>query len=329
MRELTDQTQQLLDNPREIRLGRHSGGTSGIWFELDTKPPVWVSLAYAKRGKRVRRFSVLLLAGSVPLVWLAAAYYARRLVLPLRQLAQAAPRITRGDPPPAMLATSSREVAELAQALAAASAEVRSAAADRSIMLAGISHDLRTPLTRMQYALELLPDTDPELRAGMGRDIEEMDAILTQFIDYARDGRDEASEAVDLADICRNAVTAAGGEWQISVPDIAPMQGRPMALLRAVSNLLTNAHRHGRPSFSLHLTRTEDSWMIEVRDHGPGLSIEDADRMRQPFVRSAKHGGSGLGLPIVDRVAHQHGGELRLMPNTPNGLCATLRLRGG
>ncbi|HEY5754403.1 MAG TPA: ATP-binding protein [Steroidobacter sp.] len=327
MRELADQAQQRSGESRDIRIGQH-GGANGIWLELDATPPIWVSFGYPKDGKRVRRFSALLLAGSVLLVWLAAAYHARRLVLPLRQLAQAAPDISRGDPPPAMLTASSREVAELAQALAAASAEVRSAAEDRAMMLAGISHDLRTPLTRLLYAIELLPDTDPELRAGIGRDVEEIDAILAQFIDYARDGRDEASEAVNLADICRNAVTAASGEWQISVPDVAPMQGRPMALLRAVSNLLANAERHGAPPLNLCLTRTQDSWTIEVRDNGPGLSPEEAERVRQPFARSKKHGGSGLGLPIVDRVAHQHGGELRLIPKKPNGLCATLRLRG-
>jgi two-component system osmolarity sensor histidine kinase EnvZ len=327
MRELADQAQQRSSEWREIKIGRH-GGTDGIWLALDATPPVWVSFGYPKDGNRVRRFSALLLAGSVLLVWLAAAYHARRLVVPLRQLAQAAPRISRGDPPPAMLATSSREVAELAQALAAASAEVRSAAEDRAMMLAGISHDLRTPLTRLQYAIELLPDTDPQLRAGMGRDIEEIDAILTQFIDYARDGRDETNEAVNLVDICCNAVTAANGEWQIDVPNVAPLRGRPMALLRAVSNLLANAERHGAPPFSLYLTRTQDFWTIEVCDHGPGLSPEEADRVRQPFARSAKHGGSGLGLPIVDRVAHQHGGDLQLTPNTPKGLCATLRLRG-
>lgn len=327
MREIIDQAQQRSEEQRVIQMGQ-SDGTQAIWFELDTTPPVWMTLGYPRAGKLVRRFSVLLLAGSVPLVWLAAAYYARRLVLPLRQLAEAAPRISRGEPPPAGLAASSREVAELAQALAAASEEVRNAAEDRSMMLAGISHDLRTPLTRLQYAVELLPDTDPELRAGIGRDVEEIDTILAQFIDYARDGRDEASEAVNLADICRNAVTASNGDWTLFAPDIASMHGRPMALLRAVSNLLVNAQRHGAPPFSLCLTRTQDSWTIEVRDHGPGLSPEEADRVRQPFARSVKHGGSGLGLPIVDRVAHQHGGELRLIPNTPRGLCAMLRLHG-
>jgi two-component system, OmpR family, osmolarity sensor histidine kinase EnvZ len=327
VRELTDQARQLSSNRRDIQLARQNG-RGGIWFKLDTAPPLWASFTQQKPREGVRWFSVLMLAGSVPLVWLAAAYFARRLVLPLRQLARAAPGIARGDPLPAVCATSSHEVSELAQSLAAASAQVRSTAEERAIMLAGISHDLRTPLTRVQYAVELLPDTDAELRAGIERDVEEIDTILTQFINYARDGRDEASEVVNLADICRNAVAAAMGEWRISAPDDAPIRGRPMALLRAVSNLLTNAVRHGAPPFSLDLQRAGEWWIVEVADQGPGLSAEDAARLRRPFARSSKHGGSGLGLAIVDRVAHQHRGDLQLIPNEQRGLRAILRLRG-
>jgi hypothetical protein len=198
-----------------------------------------------------------------------------------------------------------REVAELADALDRASAQVRDAGEERALMLAGVSHDLRTPLTRLQYALELIPDADPALRAGMERDIEEMDAVLGQFVAYARDGRDEHAEPLDLADLCRNAATALPGDWTLDLPDSAPMRGRPMALLRAVGNLMANAGRHGRPPFVLSLRREGRHWLLEIADHGPGLSAEAAARVRQPFVRSGTAAGSGLGLAIVERVAHQ------------------------
>ncbi|MGH8025909.1 MAG: ATP-binding protein [Pseudoxanthomonas sp.] len=327
MRELEEQAGEKLGIGREVRLGR-SARANVIWLKLDTTRPVWVSFAYDRRGEGVRRFSVLLLAGCVLLVWLAAAYFARRLVMPLRQLAKAAPDIVRGDPPDALLAAGPREVTELTYALTHASQEVRAAAGERSFMLAGISHDLRTPLTRVQFALELLPGTDPELHAGIGRDIAEIDAILTQFIAYARDGRDETSEALDLAEICRNAIAASIADWEVSLPSTVPIRGRPMALLRAVENLVVNAQRHGASPFALRLFREGDRWCVEVSDQGLGLTPEAVERVRQPFVHDGRNGGSGLGLAIVERVAQQHGGELRLLPNTPRGLRAALTLRG-
>jgi two-component system osmolarity sensor histidine kinase EnvZ len=326
LRELRERSVDQLGPGREIRLGRQQG-RNVFWLKLATREPIWVSFALERRGQGVRRFSLLMLAGCVLLVWLAAAYFARRLVLPLRRLAQAAPGIVRGDPPQG-LDSGPREVVELAQALTRSSNDVRAAAEERAFMLAGISHDLRTPLTRVQFALELLPQTDPELRAGIDRDIGEIDAILTQFIAYARDGRDEPSEALDLTDICRSALAAADPGWQVSLPDAAFMHGKPMALLRAVENLLINAQRHGAFPFALRLERQGDAWEIEVSDRGQGLSTEAVERVRQPFVHAGETGGSGLGLAIVDRVAHQHRGELRLVANTPQGLRAVLVLRG-
>ena len=165
--------------------------------------------------------------------------------IPLRNLAQRAPDVVRGEWPRLPLPTASREVAELAQALGRAGDDLRAMMDERNLMLAGISHDLRTPMMRLQYAVELLPGTDPELRAGMHRDVEEMDGILGQFIAYARDGRDESNRSLDLAAICRQAVTASGADWQLHVPEQAWLRGRPMALLRALENLVTNALRHG------------------------------------------------------------------------------------
>ena len=324
LRELDARARGQLGVGRELHAGR-ADGRSAVWLKLDTTPALWVSFTRSQRGEPVRRFSMLMLGAAIVLTWLAAAWLAGRLVRPLRQLAQAAPGIARGDPPPAVAGTP-REVAELADALDRASAQVRDAGEERALMLAGVSHDLRTPLTRLQYALELIPDADPALRAGMERDIEEMDAVLGQFVAYARDGRDEHAEPLDLADLCRNAATALPGDWTLDLPESAPMRGRPMALLRAVGNLMANAGRHGRPPFVLSLRREGRHWLLEITDHGPGLSAEAAARVRQPFVRGGTAAGSGLGLAIVERVAHQHGGTLELLPNSPHGLRAVIAL---
>jgi two-component system osmolarity sensor histidine kinase EnvZ len=315
---------RVLDD-REIVTGRSSAGDA-LWLKLDTTQPLWVAFA---QGARVgaRQFSVLLLAGCSLLVWLAAAYFARRLTQPLKKLAAAAPALVRGEDVGLASSGAPREVRELQSVLVRASGEVREAAAERNLMLAGISHDLRTPLTRVQFALEMLPETDPGLRAGMERDIGEIDAILSQFIAYARDGRDEGVENIDLAAICRNALTATAFDWEADIAAEAPLRGRPMALLRAIENLLGNAERHGEPTFSLRLSRTGDAWRVEVSDQGAGLSSDASRRVRQPFVHDGSAGGTGLGLAIVERIARQHHGELQLIPNEPRGLRAVLVLR--
>ncbi len=321
---IENRARRVLDD-REVIAGRGSQGDA-LWLKLDTTQPLWVAFA---QGARVgaRQFSVLLLAGCALLVLLAAAYFARRLAQPLKALAAAAPALVRGEEIGIAASGAPREVRELQSVLLRASGEVREAAAERNLMLAGISHDLRTPLTRVQFALEMLPDTDPGLRAGMERDIREIDAILSQFIAYARDGRDEAVERIDLAATCRNALAAVAFDWETELPPQAPMHGRPMALLRAIENLLGNAERHGEPTFSLSLAREGDAWRIEVADQGPGLSAEIARRARQPFVHNGSAGGTGLGLAIVDRIARQHHGELQLLANAPRGLRAVLLLR--
>lgn len=327
LREILELAPQQLDPGREIRLGA-AGRRNMVWLKLDTQPALWVSFAFDRGGRGALRFSVLMLIVGAVLVWLAAGYFARRLVVPLRRLAHAAPAIVRGEVPPDGGMAAPREVHELAGALADASRDVREAAQERTLMLAGISHDLRTPLTRLQYALELLPGSDPELRAGMHRDILEIDTILRQFITYARDGRDEASEPLDLAVLCRDAAAASEREWKLDMPTYAPITGKPLALLRAIENLLVNAERHGAPPFALKLWRDGDDWRIAVVDQGPGLAGTIAEHVRQPFVHG-DGGGTGLGLAIVDRVARQHGGELLLANRTPHGLQATLVLRGG
>lgn len=330
MRQFHRRAARTLGNEREVALapGEH-GGT--LWLRLRTRQPLWVAFAY-RQVNAPRRFSMLLLAGCTLLVWLAAAYFARRLAQPLRELAEAAPALVRGEDIALRADGAAREVRELQVALTGASARVRDAAAQRSLMLAGISHDLRTPLTRLQYSLALLPDTNPGLREGMEHDIDDIDKLLSQFIAYARDGRDEASEDVDLVAVCRNALAAVGKDWAAALPDRAILRGKPIALLRALENLLGNAQRHGAPPFRLSLVRDGDDWRIDIDDHGPGLPAGMATDALQPFVRG-DGGGSGLGLAIVDRIARQHRGQLELLTGigsgtAPIGLRARLRLRG-
>ncbi|KRG45961.1 hypothetical protein ARC20_06015 [Stenotrophomonas panacihumi] len=312
---------------RSLRRERVAGD-SRWWLGLATPTPMWVALR-SDPPRAAGRWSLGMLVGCALLTWLAAAGFARRLVSPLRALARQAPALVQGEPLQALAPGAPREVDELATALARASSEAREVAAERAVMLAGISHDLRTPLTRLQYALALLPEVEPALREGMERDIVEIDAILSQFIAYARDGRDEAMQPLDLAGLCAGVLSASHGGWHVELPPQAPMSGRPIALARAVENLVGNAERHGAAPFTLALAADAAGWRIEVTDHGPGMDAAQAARAMQPFVHDARAGGAGLGLAIVERIARQHGGTLQLHAHSPNGLRAVLHLPSG
>jgi two-component system osmolarity sensor histidine kinase EnvZ len=194
--------------------------------------------------------------------------------------------------------------------------------------------------------------SDTTFSAGMVADIEQMDAIIGQFLEFARSGQDENAPAgpVDLIQLATELYghyESVGHAIGLEIPAAAlVIHGRRPALKRALHNLIDNALRYGsdadgKAAIDLHLDAlpgTPGSALIEVLDRGPGIPPEEAERLKQPFTRldvargsadgseGGKPGGSGLGLAIVDRIAHQHGGRFDLLPREGGGLVARLTL---
>ena len=264
---------------------------------------------------------------------LAAAYViVFRLKRPLRQLTAAAADIGSGRAPPPFAEEGPQEIETLARAFNQMSRDLVRLEEDRALILAGVSHDLRTPLARLRLGIEM-SDGDASLRQGMASDIDEMDRIIGQFLDFARSGSEETSDAVDVAEIAADLVRHYGDVGHPIGADIKPTAARTLrrqSVRRAIANLVDNALRYAGDDVELRVLPERGAAVIEVLDRGPGIPPEHAERMKQPFTRmeSARTnaGGSGLGLAIVDRIARLHGGRVDLLPRDGGGLCARITL---
>jgi two-component system, OmpR family, osmolarity sensor histidine kinase EnvZ len=302
-----------------------------IWIKSRRDPQRWIVLeATSYREQLLGRSAIIaVVAGLIAL--LIAAIAARILTRPLEQLARNANAWLGGASMDDSLSGSPREVRRLVGAIGAASDRLRNAASERELMLAGISHDLRTPLARLRIALELGDAADPQRAAAMVDDLEQLDGALEQCLAFVRDGRDEALRPLDLATVAGQllALRAKPDDWQLDSAPTLYINVRPTLLRRAIGNLMDNAERYGAAPFRVDLWRDADNVHIVVTDHGPGVPAALLDQLGQPFLRgdSARGGtGSGLGLSIVARSAQMHGGRLILRNGDASGFIAQISL---
>jgi two-component system osmolarity sensor histidine kinase EnvZ len=203
---------------------------------------------------------------------------------------------------------------------------------DRSEVLAGISHDLRTPLTRLRLEAEMSV-ADDGARQAVVADIEQMEAVISQFMDYARTESGETPAQTDLAHLLASVAERQACIGQTLVTAIEPlpeMMLRPKAITRAVTNLIDNAVKYGGGEITLAASTVDGKICLEIKDRGPGVPVADIERLKRPFTRleSARTNatGTGLGLAIVERIARLHHGQLDLLPNPGGGLVARITL---
>ncbi len=253
----------------------------------------------------------------------------------LRALTEAAEEIGAGKTPPPLDEKGPVEIRTLSHAFNRMSANLRQLDQDRALLLAGISHDLRTPLSRLRLGVEMLPENaDRLLRTGMIEDIQDIDTIINQFLDFARQGANEPSrEGEDLNHIVGSVADRygrLGHRVERRLAPLPPMTLKPTATQRMVTNLLDNAVRHGGGEVEVRTERDGDRVLIRVLDRGPGIPQAQVARVMQPFTRleaSRSDGrGSGLGLAIVERAARLHGGTVSLLPREGGGLEARVEL---
>lgn len=276
--------------------------------------------------------------GSLILGLVAALLVARRLTRPLNRLAQATARVGRGSDFEPLPEDGPAELARLSREFNRMTATVRDLLENRTIMLAGVSHDLRSPITRLRMALELCHTRpEPKLLARMESDLERMDALIQSFIEFSRGISAEPLETVNVPAMLESLADEArihGATVTVSIAGPCTQDLAPLALHRVLANLVDNAVRYaGNEPIEVVLVQCNHPVIIEVRDQGPGVPPEKREDVFHPFVRldtARSHGGgSGLGLAMVRQIAQAQGWTVALDANKAKGQGLVARVTFG
>lgn len=317
------------------RFASSRNGVQALWVSFYIgRDEFWVALPMERIDHPLSQ--VLLAWGSVALLLalLGAYFIARQVARPLDKLAQAAQQIGQGVMPQPLPEHGSQEIIAVARAFNQMSADLAANERERALVLAGISHDLRTPLARMRLAAEL--STDEMLRDGLIVDVEQMDAVIQQFLDYARLDEIETAVLIDVQLLVKETAQRFTAQAKSLALDLQPMPHifvKPLLLKRALANLLDNAIKYGGGEITMRLSLEGERVVFAVADRGAGIPAEQREAVKRPFVRleSARSNttGSGLGLAIVERAARLHGGKFYLESRVGGGLEARLLLPTG
>ncbi len=314
----------------DTRLLAAGDGTRSVWvsFTIDNEQ-YWMRLPRDRVERQEQLhwlgWGALVLVLSVVGAFLIVA----RINRPLRELTRGALLIGRGRTPPPVVETGPSEIRTLSRAFNQMSADLQRTEEDRALLLAGISHDLRTPLSRIRLGVEMLEaGADDALKHGMVQDIEDIDAVIGQFLDFARvSGEQTAAAETDLNELVSNALERyrrQGKSVSATLGTGLPhLQLKAPAIQRLLTNLIDNALRHGGNDVEVQTARDNGSVRLSVLDRGPGIPASESERMLQPFTRldrARSTSGSGLGLAIVDRIARLHGGRVALLARAGGGL---------
>ncbi|MPQ58046.1 sensor histidine kinase [Duganella sp. FT27W] len=330
---------------QDTRFSSKVNGVSGFWvsFKIDDDQ-YWLMLE-RERIRGLTGIQWLGWASVVSLISLLGAAFISSLVnLPLRRLTKATRAFAQGMRPDPLPEKGPNEILEANRSFNQMVLQLQQVESDRAVILAGISHDLRTPLARMQLEVEMAHLSD-EAREGIQSDIGQMDAIIGQFLDYARPTEASSFINVDISELLADVAHDAARIPDVRVKtDIAPglhAMGNATDLKRVINNLVENARRYGKTpdqditeidiGCSIKGVGAASRVVIEVQDHGAGVPDDQIGQLLKPFTRldtaRGQANGAGLGLAIVDRVLQRHGAELRVRNRDGGGLAIQILMK--
>lgn len=340
---MSNQVSQQLGETAKVRISapQQDGFSTPyyVWVNIESLQKYWLRIpVYGLSESNIFPLTLyLLLIGilSVSGGWL----FVFKLNRPLSSLQRAAIKVGRGQFPAPLKEEGTSEMIEVTRAFNRMNQGIKQLEHDRMVMTAGISHDLRTPLTRIRLATEMLPEEQDWVKEGIVNDIEDMNAIIDQFIEYARQEQQEPQEIMNLNPVISELVdsrmanqsmnTDHAKQCDISL-DLQPLPEIPLrkvAIKRVLDNLIENAIRYGSHNIEIssHCDQRQKRIVCSVRDYGEGIPEDQLETVFRPFSQgdSARgSGGSGLGLAITKRIIEMHGGHITLRNHQKQGLVA-------
>lgn len=329
---MSEEMSSELGSPTEVRMAL--GEESYIlWMKIDSLPGQLLRIPLSELQEEdfapLFRNSIIMALLIVIGGWLFIRLQNRLLIA----LEKAAKMVGRGETPPHLPEQGTLEIRSVTRAFNRMSKGIQALEEDRALLMAGISHDIRTPLTRIRLATEMMSPEDSYLAESIISDTEECNQIISQFMDYLKPVNREAFEAVDLNDIASDVASSEGGyEVQIETElqaGLAPALGNPIAIKRSLSNLVVNALRYGNGWVKVSSGMTADKKLVwlSVEDNGPGIDPSQVNKVFEPFTRGDTARGSegtGLGLAIVKRIVSQHHGAVSVSNRSQGGLRAQI-----
>lgn len=328
---LSSKMAQQFEGPTEVRVavGKKE---SVIWLNTWLSPDIWVRVPLTEIHSGdfapLFRYMLAIIVLSVLGAWLFVKIQNR----PLVALENAALQVGQGLIPPPLREYGASEVRSVTSAFNQMTAGVKQLADDRTLLMAGISHDLRTPLTRIRLATEMMDEHDGYLAESINKDIEECDAIIEQFIDYLRTGQETATEIVNINLLLAEVIAQERGVRQIET-DLYDGElfawVNPVSIKRAALNLIVNAARYGDGWIKVSSGSLEHQIWFQVEDDGPGIESEKIPQLFQPFVRgetARSSSGTGLGLAILQRIVDSHNGQIEVLRSDHGGLLVRIIL---
>ena len=323
-----------------IKSSRDSGDNEWFWVDIPiTGDLLRFGFSRERIGVKPSMAFFVLVVTSVYLTFITAIILTRRLTVPIDRLYHAAQLVGKGQWPEPVQEEGPEELVVLARGFNRMNIQVKELLANRTTLLAGIAHDLRTPLTQIQLALTMLPDEggDRDLMESIYSDLEVINRLIGETLSISLELAEEEALATDIdleldtiiKNIQRNGVAI---EWSRGQPCYRTLQ--PLALRRILTNLLVNALRYGEGKpVSVSYECRKDATIIRISDRGPGIPAEHIEAVFRPFFRLEKSrgsetGGSGLGLAIVRQLADAHGWSVQLLPRIGGGTEAVLTVPG-